>query len=181
MMLVAQKGFAATTTRQIALEAGVNEVTLFRHHRSKTELFHQILEEIRRLYPPLLVLDDLSRSGPEEAIQEYTRLTLRRIREAPHLVRLLLYAMLEEVDALRRPLVEDRVRGYRDLLSERDYAHLGRCYVSGRLSPNFLDLDLPPSGGAFFYVVRVVPDDFGLGYGYSTIFEPRVAASGDCP
>ena len=67
MMLFAQKGFAATTTRQIAQQAGVNEVTLFRHFHSKTDLFRRIQEEIRRLYPPLLELDDLSRTGPEEA------------------------------------------------------------------------------------------------------------------
>ena len=50
------------------------------------------------------------------------------------------------------------------------------------LTNRFFEDDLqPPEGGAFFYLVRVVPDEAGLGYGHSTIFEPRVAASGDCP
>ena len=50
------------------------------------------------------------------------------------------------------------------------------------LTNRFFEDDLlPPEGGAFFYVVRVVPDEAGLGYGYSTAFELRVAASGDCP
>ena len=72
MMLFAEKGFSGTTTRQIAQQAGVNEVTLFRHFRSKTELFHRILEEIQRLYPPLLALDQVGESSPEDVLIEYS-------------------------------------------------------------------------------------------------------------
>ncbi len=42
--LFAQKGFRGTTTREIALAAGVNEVTIFRHFASKQELYAAILE-----------------------------------------------------------------------------------------------------------------------------------------
>ena len=42
--LFAQKGFRGTTTREIALAAGVNEVTIFRHFASKQELYSAILE-----------------------------------------------------------------------------------------------------------------------------------------
>jgi len=42
--LFAQKGFRGTTTREIALAAGVNEVTIFRHFASKQELYTAILE-----------------------------------------------------------------------------------------------------------------------------------------
>ncbi|MFC5403377.1 TetR/AcrR family transcriptional regulator [Cohnella soli] len=36
--LMAEKGYAATTTKEIAAEAGVNEVTLFRHYGTKEKL-----------------------------------------------------------------------------------------------------------------------------------------------
>ena len=42
--LFAQKGFRGTTTREIALAAGVNEVTIFRHFARKQELYAAILE-----------------------------------------------------------------------------------------------------------------------------------------
>jgi AcrR family transcriptional regulator len=42
--LFAQKGFRGTTTREIALAAGVNEVTIFRHFASKQDLYSAILE-----------------------------------------------------------------------------------------------------------------------------------------
>lgn len=41
--LYAETGFRGTTTRQIALLAGVNEVTLFRHFGSKTALLHEAI------------------------------------------------------------------------------------------------------------------------------------------
>lgn len=45
--LFAQKGYAATRTREIAAEAGVNEAMLYRHFPSKEELFEaSVLESI---------------------------------------------------------------------------------------------------------------------------------------
>lgn len=112
IVLFSEKGFRATTTRQIAQRAEVNEVTLFRHFRSKTELFHKILEEIRRLYPPLLSEAQVAETEPEQIIEEFCRATLHRIRMAPHLIRLMLYAMLDEVDEIRGELIEKRVDTY---------------------------------------------------------------------
>jgi AcrR family transcriptional regulator len=40
----AESGVRGATTRRIAQEAGVNEVTLFRHFKSKDELIHAALE-----------------------------------------------------------------------------------------------------------------------------------------
>lgn len=116
MMMFAEKGFTATTTRQIAQRAGVNEVTLFRHFHSKGELFHRILEEIQRLYPPLMETDALSRAAPEALIEAFVRLTLLRLHESPYLVRLLFYALLDEVAEIRDALIEKRLLHYRDLL-----------------------------------------------------------------
>ena len=42
--LFAQNGFRGTTTKEIALAAGVNEVTIFRHFASKQELYDAILD-----------------------------------------------------------------------------------------------------------------------------------------
>jgi AcrR family transcriptional regulator len=46
--LYAEAGFRGTTTRRIAQEAGVNEITLFRHFGSKAALLQEALERSRR-------------------------------------------------------------------------------------------------------------------------------------
>ena len=43
--LFAKKGFTGATTREISANAGVNEVTLFRHFGSKTELYAAVIAE----------------------------------------------------------------------------------------------------------------------------------------
>src|SRR3972149_3207884 len=43
LKLISQKGYLGTTTREIAREAGVTEVTLFRHFGSKERLFEEVL------------------------------------------------------------------------------------------------------------------------------------------
>jgi AcrR family transcriptional regulator len=45
--LYAEAGFRGATTRRIAQEAGVNEITLFRHFGSKTALLQAALERAR--------------------------------------------------------------------------------------------------------------------------------------
>lgn len=43
--LFEQKGFASATTKEIALKAGVSEVTLFRHFKCKRSLFEETLHK----------------------------------------------------------------------------------------------------------------------------------------
>jgi hypothetical protein len=42
------------------------------------------------------------------------------------------------------------------------------------------DAAAPPTGAAFFYLVRQNPPGSGLGYGFSSAHDARVAAAGDC-
>ena len=44
MELFAKKGFRGTTTRDLAAQAGVNEAIIFRHFKTKEELYSAILE-----------------------------------------------------------------------------------------------------------------------------------------
>jgi len=57
--LFEQKGFAGTTTREIAMKAGVSEVTLFRHFESKRSLFE---ETLHNCFHPYTVEDYLKNS-----------------------------------------------------------------------------------------------------------------------
>ncbi len=59
MRLVSEKGYLGATTREIAREAGVSELTLFRHFGSKEKLFegmlgqYTFLPKMRELRPQL--------------------------------------------------------------------------------------------------------------------------------
>jgi len=44
LVLFSQKGFNAVTTKEIAKEAGVSEMTLFRHFESKQNLFEKVFD-----------------------------------------------------------------------------------------------------------------------------------------
>lgn len=59
LRLISEKGYLGTTTREIAREAGVTELTLFRHFGTKEKLFeallrnHTFLPRLRQLLPEL--------------------------------------------------------------------------------------------------------------------------------
>jgi len=62
--LFSQKGFAAVTTKELAAEAHISEVTLFRHFSSKRDIFSSIMELMIR-YPSLEYM------GPESFIGQW--------------------------------------------------------------------------------------------------------------
>src|ERR1700730_8722912 len=66
-------GIQGATTREIARRAGVNEVTLFRHFKSKEQLFRAILE--RGLAAKAAVLDENSsrKENLRESLKKYGR------------------------------------------------------------------------------------------------------------
>ncbi|QUW24066.1 TetR/AcrR family transcriptional regulator [Sporosarcina sp. Marseille-Q4063] len=56
--IFAEKGFAATSTREIAQQAGVAEGTIFRHYRTKKDLLLSIVTPTMiRLMAPLIIKD----------------------------------------------------------------------------------------------------------------------------
>lgn len=56
--MFAEKGFAATSTREIAKKAGVAEGTIFRHYKTKKDLLLSIVTPMMiRLMAPLIIKD----------------------------------------------------------------------------------------------------------------------------
>src|SRR5512141_2540165 len=59
LKLISEKGYLGSTTREIAQEAGVTELTLFRHFGSKELLFEEVLKtytflpKLKELIPAL--------------------------------------------------------------------------------------------------------------------------------
>jgi len=57
-MLFSEKGYAGVTTKELASEAGVSEVTLFRNFDSKRNLFKNILKENMHPFKVRLYLEN---------------------------------------------------------------------------------------------------------------------------
>lgn len=81
----AQYGFRGATTRLIAVEAGVNEVTLFRTFGSKAALLQAMLQsQVAATAAPMLD-DDVS--DPERVLTVWCATLLEYLRGHAHLVR----------------------------------------------------------------------------------------------
>jgi len=97
--LFAQKGFRGTTTKEIALAAAVNEVTIFRHFASKQELYAAILDlksSEARLTTYLADLEHLAERRDDVGLFRQVALrVLAQYRQDPDLLRLRLYSSLE--------------------------------------------------------------------------------------
>jgi AcrR family transcriptional regulator len=80
LKLISEKGYLGATTREIAQEAGVTELTLFRHFGSKERLFEELLNSytfLPRLKELLPELQDLSYEESLELIAMRFLLTLK--------------------------------------------------------------------------------------------------------
>ncbi len=93
----AQYGFRGATTRLIATEAGVNEVTLFRTFGSKAQLLQAMLmSQVAATAAPTLAAD---LSDPQGAITAWCATTLEYLRGHAHLIRKTIAEAEERPDA----------------------------------------------------------------------------------
>src|SRR3954463_6180767 len=81
----AQHGFRGATTRLIAIEAGVNEVTLFRTFGSQAAPFQELMQR-PRAQSPIPALPD-NPIDPEQEMTEWVSAVLGHMRENRALIR----------------------------------------------------------------------------------------------
>lgn len=86
--LFSKQGITATTTKQIAEEADVNEVTLFRQFGSKQGLLVAVLQEALILEKMQAALSEIA--GAKEPVKAYGSAGLALLGQVPELVRSLI-------------------------------------------------------------------------------------------
>ena len=100
MRLFSQHGFRGTTTKEIALAAGVSEAMVFRHFATKEQLYSAILDHkacLHETMDPLHVVSDAVARKDDRAVFEGIALdALNRHDCDPEFHRLLLHSALEE-------------------------------------------------------------------------------------
>jgi len=97
--LFSQRGFAGTTTREIAVAAGVTEAVIFRHFATKQDLYAAILENTTTLPTDetwlAQVQEHMDRDDDEGLFRLIVSSILETHRTEPRFERLMLHASLE--------------------------------------------------------------------------------------
>jgi AcrR family transcriptional regulator len=100
MRLFSQRGFRGTTTKEIALAAGVSEAMVFRHFATKEQLYSAILDHKACLHetmdPLHVVAEAIARKDDRAVFQGLALDALNQHDCDPQFHRLLLHAALEE-------------------------------------------------------------------------------------
>lgn len=99
VQLFSQKGFRGTTTKEIALAAGVNEAIIFRHFATKSELYTAIMDR-KACSPEVLAiqstLEEAMEAKDDQRVFASLALQVLEFHEKDETaMRLLLYSALE--------------------------------------------------------------------------------------
>ena len=100
VQLFSQKGFRGTTTKEIALAAGVNEAIIFRHFATKSELYTAIMDR-KACSPEVLAiqstLEEAMRAKDDQRVFASLAFQVLEFHEKDQTaMRLLLYSALEK-------------------------------------------------------------------------------------
>lgn len=151
--LYAEVGSRGATTRLIAQEAGVNEVTLFRHFKSKDELFETAINSLVDI-----VLGESLPIEPVDPVAELTawarghfklmtkfrtliRKTMSEFEEHPELCRHSMKTSTRIADDLARYLTTLQARG---LASTTWHPHAAAALIMGTLFSDAVGRDCAP-------------------------------------
>jgi TetR/AcrR family transcriptional regulator len=169
--LFSRKGFAGTTTRELAAAARLNEALLFRHFGNKEEIYWAVLEQRCRLGEGRRRMERRLEEGqPDfELFSGIAHDILERHREMPELMRLFLYSALES-----HSLSDRMFRTYSAQFYETLASHIEKRKKEGKFRAD-LDALLAARGfiGMVFYH-HMVQNIFG-GKQYQT-FDPKQVA-----
>jgi len=89
LKLISDKGYMGATTREIAREAGVTELTLFRHFGSKEKLFKELLGSYTFLPKLKELLPELEGLSSREALELIATRFLLTLKERKSMVKIM--------------------------------------------------------------------------------------------
>ncbi|HEC98257.1 MAG TPA: TetR/AcrR family transcriptional regulator [Nitrospirae bacterium] len=117
LKLISGKGYLGATTREIAREAGVTELTLFRHFGSKERLFEEVLNRYTFLPRLRQLLPELEGLASEEALRTVGIRFFETLKERKSLVRIMLSEMNiypEKIRMVHEKFIDDLIQTLAD-------------------------------------------------------------------
>ncbi|HUF28663.1 MAG TPA: TetR family transcriptional regulator [Gemmatimonadaceae bacterium] len=156
-LLFARQGFATTTIKQIAAEAGVNSALLYYYFADKETLYRAMLARVVTTLAATISAAIGAEADPERLVRLFVRSQAEHLLGHPHLPRLLV-----------RELIDHEARHAWDLipqLTATSFARLREVIRSGQRSGRFR-ADVDPVFAAIHTVALVA---------YAAIARPAVA------
>jgi len=149
LKLFSQKGYLGAPTREIAREARVAEVTLFRHFPAKEALFKEVIRRYSFLPALRSILPGLEDAGYEEALLAIARRFLATLDERRDLIRIMLAERSHypsQVKGIFRGILEEAFRMLSDYFRQLQARGVLRDFDPDAAAKAFL--------GAFFAYVH---------------------------
>ncbi len=138
LKLISEKGYLGATTREIAQEAGVTELTLFRHFGSKERLFEELLNSYTFLPRLKELIPELDNLAGEEALELIAARFLVSLKERKSMIKI----MYSEVT-----IYPDKIRSVYNRFIDEMRATLA-AYFETLQSKAFLRKDMSPDAAA---------------------------------
>ncbi len=102
MRIFAEKGFRGTTTRQIAQNLDISEALMFKYFPSKEALYRAIIEKRTNGSQEILFpREAIEANDDRQVFRSIASYLIRKNREDPNFMRLILYSALEGHDLSR--------------------------------------------------------------------------------
>lgn len=101
--LFSKKGYSNVTTKEISEKAGVNEVTIFRHFKSKEKLFEEVFEQFI-FEPNIPDVNTLFKKDPKEFLLTIANSLYEIFRYNLSLIKIELKNEETSIDEMKLPL-----------------------------------------------------------------------------
>ncbi len=136
LKLISEKGYLGATTREIAHQAGVTELTLFRHFGTKEKLFEELLNSHTFLPTLKELLPELEHHSSEDALKLIATRFLLSLNERKAMVKIMYSEVTiypEKIRAVYNKFIDEMrstLAGYFSLLKRRGL-------LKKKISPEF--------------------------------------------
>ncbi|SDN24796.1 TetR/AcrR family transcriptional regulator [Bacillus sp. OK048] len=146
-----EKGYAASSTSEIAKKAGVAEGTIFRHYKTKKELLVSIVAPLMTKFIAPLVVKDFNKVLEQdyETVEEFLRATIENRRDL--LIRMLpvVKIMLQEI-----PFQPELREQFLDLVVKNIFNRVEKVIVE--YQEKGLLIDMPPASIARLTITNIL-------------------------
>ena len=156
LKMISLKGYLGTTTREIASEAGVTEVTLFRHFGSKEKLFEEMLKRFSFLPALKELLPELENNSADykDGLTIIGTRFFETLKERKSFVRIMtceIQVYPEKVKVVHNRFIDEMVHLLADYFSIRQNKGLLRKFNSQTAAKAFLGMIF-----SFFHVEEII-------------------------